>query len=88
MTITTTHSSNVNAKIDKIAERNDVKRAEIGRAMMLHFIAMPEKEQDAVIYKAVKAMRVMALTMRREALQGEMKKIAIEIGAYGKELDG
>ena len=88
MTITTTISSDVNAKIDKIAERNDVKKAEIGRAMMLHFIGMPEKEQDAVIYKAVKAMRVMALTMRREALQEEMKKIAIEIGAYGKELDG
>ena len=88
MTITTTISNDVSAKMDRIAERNDVKKAEVGRALVLHFVGMDEKEQDDVIFKAVKEMKVMALRMRREALQEEMKKIAIEIGAYDKALNG
>ena len=88
MTITTTISNDVSAKMDRIAERNDVKRAEVGRELVIHFVELAEKEQDAVIFQAVKKMRVMALGMRREALQAEMKKIAIEIGIYDKELNG
>ncbi len=88
MTLTTTISNDVAAKLNVIAERSDVKKAEVARAMILHFTDMPEKEQDAAIFKTVKAMKVMALKMRREALASEMKKIAIEIGAYDKVIDG
>jgi len=86
MTLSIGVSNDTVAEIEAIAKRNDVKRIEVLRAMVINFSSLPENDQDAIVFDAIKKIRVMALEMRKAALVAEMEKIRVEMEIYDKEI--